>query len=66
MFMKTFNEWLKESFIVGYSCGEHEDYQVAGAQSDARGGKGCPNAPGSKIPLITTGKPPTKKNKKHS
>jgi len=64
--MKTFQEWLNEAFIVGYSCGHHIDFQVAGAQSDARGGKGCPNAPGDSIPLITTGKPPKKKRKKNS
>ncbi len=57
--MKTFKQWM-EAFIVGTSCGEHADFQVAGAQSDANNGKGCKNAPGSKIPLITGKK--TKRN----
>lgn len=64
--MKTFTEWLQEAFIVGTACGHHPDFQVWGAQSDAHGGKGCPNPPGSNVPLITTGKPPSKKKKKAS
>ena len=60
--MITFNEWLKEAFIVGTNCKKNPNYQVWGAQSDANGGKGCPNPPGSNIPLLTTGKPPKKKS----
>lgn len=60
--MITFNEWLKEAFIVGTNCKKNRNYQVWGAQSDANGGKGCPNPPGSNIPLLTTGKPPKKKS----
>jgi hypothetical protein len=59
--MKTFHEWL-ESFIVGTYCGYNPNFQVQGAQSDARDGKGCPNPPGSDIPLITTGKKKSKKS----
>jgi hypothetical protein len=54
--MKTFKEWLakNEAIIVGTKCGKHPDYQIWGAQSDARGGKGCPGEnPIKKIPLIT-------------
>lgn len=54
--MKTFAEWIKikEAIIVGTACGKHKDFNVWGAQSDARGGKGCPGEnPIKKIPLIT-------------
>jgi len=60
--MKTFREWM-EAFIVGTYCGHNPNFQVQGAQSDARGGKGCPNPPGSNIPLIT-GEPKKKRRKK--
>jgi hypothetical protein len=60
--MKTFHEWL-EAFIVGTDCSHHADFQVQGAQTNARGGKGCPNPPGSNLPLIT-GEPKKRKHKK--
>jgi hypothetical protein len=57
--MNTFTEWLKikEAFIVGTDCRKNKPYNVWGAQSDARGGKGCPgDNPIKKIPLITKSK----------
>lgn len=57
--MKTFTEWLtlKDSFIVGTNCSKKKPYNVWGAQSDARGGKGCPGQnPIKQIPLITKSK----------
>lgn len=57
--MKTFTEWLalKDSFIVGTNCSKKKPYNVWGAQSDARGGKGCPGQnPVKQIPLITKSK----------
>lgn len=54
--MKTFAEWikLKEAFIVGTDCRKNKGFNVWGAQSDARGGKGCPGKnPVKDIPLIT-------------
>lgn len=56
MIMKRFKEWLqvKEAFIVGTDCRKNKGFNVWGAQSDARGGKGCPGQnPIKKIPLIT-------------
>jgi hypothetical protein len=53
--MKTFNEWLqlKDAFIVGTNCKKNKNYNVWGAQSDARGGKGCPGQnPIKNIPYI--------------